>query len=259
MHSDSNLSGVPVYYLTGGAPINLQTNTGLADLANGHPYAHNGEQPWSWIQQEFTSHFTMTGNYPKAITETGYYTLPQSTNWGGVDEPAQAELILNDYFDAALQGASHTYVYQLLDDYTDAAGTNNDAHFGFFHLDNSPKIIAYAMRHLADVLPQDAPSPQVNVQASITGLPSGTGHVLALTASDGSIAVFFWDEVSVWNEANQTLQFFTPPPIQVQINGDYNVSYFTPANDTTFPLSPVNGAYNAYVTSYPTALIFRKK
>ena len=259
VHADTNFSGVPVYYLTGGAPINLQTNTGLADLANGHPYAHNGEQPYNWFTQEFSSHFTMTGSYPKAITETGYYTLPQSTDWGGVDEPAQAEMILNSYFDAALQGVAHTYVYQLLDPYPDTAGTNNDSHFGFFHLDNSPKIIAYAMRHLADVLPPDKPSAQTTVQATITGLPSGTGRTLALTASDGSIALFFWNEAPVWNEGSESLQLVTALPIQVKMSGSYNVSYFTPAADTTFPLTAVNGQYSAYVASYPTALIFKKK
>ncbi len=259
VHSDSNLQGIPVYYMTGAAPMNLSSTPGMADVANTHPYPHNGDQPFSWLNRDFPAYFTMTGNYPKAITETGYTELPQNTNPGGVDEPAQAELILNAYFDAALQGVSHTYMYQLLDAYPDPQGANSDDHFGFFNLDNSPKIIAYAMRHLADVFPQDKQSPQVNVQAAISGLPSGTGHALALTGSDGSIALFLWNEAPVWSQSAHTLQFVTPLPVQVQMSGSWNVSYFTPAEDTTYPLPQYNGGYLTYVSSYPTALIFKKK
>ncbi len=256
VHNDSNLNGVPVLYFTGGTPIDLGANPGLADYENTHPYPKNGVQPFSVLQQEFINNFTNPNDAPKQITETGYYTLPQSTNWGGVDEPAQAELIFNDYFDAALQGVAHTYVYQLLDAYADPNGTNNDDHFGFFNVDNSPKIVAYAMRHLADVLPPDKPSSPVNVQAAITGLPS-TGHALALTSSDGSIALFLWNEAPVWNEALESLQYVTPVPVQVQLNGKWNASFFTPAEDFTVPVLRNNNVYQTFVSSYPTALIFR--
>ncbi len=258
VHADSNLSGVPVLYFTGGSPIDLSANPGLADFENTHPYPKSGVQPFPVLQQEFVNTFTNPNSTPKVITETGYYTLPQSTNWGGVDEPAQAELIMNTYFDAAAQGVQRTFVYQLLDAYADPQGTNNDDHFGFFNLDNSPKIIALAMRHLADVLPADKASPQVAVQAAIQGLPS-TGHALALTASDGSIALFLWNEAPVWDEPSESLQFVTPIPVQVQLPGSWNASFFTPALDTTFPLSPNNGAYQTYVSSYPTAIFFRRK
>ncbi len=257
--SDSLFQNTPVLYLTGGAPINLQTNQGLADIANTHPYPHNGEQPSVWLPRDFASYFQMTGTYTKNITETGYYTLPQVTNWGGVDEPTQAELLLNDYFDAALQGVAHTYVYQLLDAYPDPQNNNMEYHFGFFHLDNSPKIIAYAMRHLADVLPADKPSAQQNVQANITGLPSGTGHALALTGSDGSIALFLWNEAPVWNESAESMLLVPPTPVQVQMNGSWNVSYFSPAGDSTVPVGQSSGSYQTYASTYPTALIFRKK
>ncbi len=258
VHSDSNLKGVPVYYMTGAAPINLQTNPGLADVANAHPYSYRGNQPLARIMSEFAADFTMTGNYPKAITEAGYATLPVPADRDGVDEMAQAELILNTYFDAALQGTSHTYIYQLLDPYPDATQDNSDKHYGFFHLDNSPKLIAYAMHFLADQIPADKPSAARTVQASITGLPSG-GHALALTTSDGSVALFLWNEVPVWNANNQSLVENNPVPVQVQMNGSWNVSYFTPAEDTTVPVQASNGRYTTYVQSYPTALLFKKK
>ncbi len=258
VHGDSLLQGVPVLYMTGAAPVNLQTQTGLADLANAHPYSYGGEQPFARIQSEFAADFTMPGNYPKAITEAGYATLPVPADPDGVDETAQAELILNTYFDAALQGATHTYIYQLLDPYPDATQNDSDKHFGFFHLDNSPKLIAYAMHNIASVIPVDRPSAPRTVQASITGLPS-TAHVLALTASEGSIALFIWNEVPVWNKSSQTSQWNNPMPVQVQMNGSWNVSYFTPASSSTAPVQENNGHYTTYVSAYPTALFFRKK
>jgi len=259
VHGNPHLNGVPVYYMTGAAPVDLQTQPGFADVANTHPYPYKGVQPFARLESDFNSYFTMTGNYPKAITETGYATIPNPSDPDGVDESAQAEMIMNTYFDAALQGVSHTYVYQLLDPYPDPQGKNSDDNFGFFHLDNSPKVIAYALQHLAKVLPADKASPQQTVQAQITGLPNGTGHALALTGSDGSIALFMWNEAPVWNQANQSLNWVTPVPVQVQMNGSWDVSYFTPAEDVTRPVSQVNGHYQTYVASYPNALIFRKK
>ncbi len=257
VHADPKLQGIPVLYFTGGAPIDLKTNPGLADFENTHPYPKNGVQPYPVMQQEFINTFIEPNSTPKVITETGYYTLPQSTNWGGVDEPAQAELILNSYFDAALQGITHTYVYQLLDPYADPQNDNNDDHFGFFHLDNSPKIVAVAMHQMAGVLPPDQPSSPVNVQAAITGLPS-TAHTLALTGSDGSITLFMWNEAPVWDEPSESLLWVTPVPVQVQLPGSWSASFFTPALASTFPMAATNGVYQTYVSSYPTAIIFKK-
>ena len=260
VHGDSNLQGVPVLYMTGAAPVNLSEQDGVADVANTHPYPYLGVQPFSRLASDFPAYFnSMPSNYPKAITETGYATLPNPHDPDGVDEPAQAEMILNTYFDAALEGMGRTYMYQLLDPYADPQGSNSDSNFGFFHLDNSPKIIAYAMRHLADVFPADKASAPQNVQASITGLPSGSGHVLALTASDGSIAFFIWNEASVWDQARQQLKWVTPTPVTIQMSGNWKVQYFTPAEDATFPVSATNGTYQTYASSYPTALIFKKQ
>ncbi len=258
VHSDSNLSNVPVLYMTGAAPVDLQSQSGLADVANTHPYPYGGVQPYARLQSDFNSYFKMTGSYARTITETGYATLPYSSDPDGVDEPAQAELTLNTYFDAALQGVSRAYVYQLLDPYPDQQHQNSDSNFGFFHLDGSPKILAWAMHHLAANFPADKPSAPQTVQAAIAGLPN-TAHVLALTGSDGSVAIFMWNEMSVWNKASQALQIVNNMPVKVQMNGSWNVSYFTPAMDVEVPATQQNGQYTTYLSSYPTALVFKKK
>ncbi len=259
VHADPLLKGIPVLYMTGAAPVNLQTQRGLADAANTHPYPYGGVQPFARLQSDFPVYFTNLGSTPRQITETGYSTLPVPNDSDGVNEPAQAEETLNIYFDAALQGVTRTYIYQLLDPYPDLQNTNGDNHFGFFHLDNSPKIAAWAMRSLAEVFPPDKPSARQTVQAAVSGLPQNTGHALALTGSDGSVALFLWNEAPVWNKSSQTLQMVAPVPVQVKMPGDWNVSYFTPSENGTHPVQAVNGAYTSYAASYPTALIFKRK
>jgi hypothetical protein len=263
VHTDPLLRGVPVLYMTGAAPVNLDTEPGLADIANTHPYPHRGEQPYSWLGRGFPLYFTMPGHYAKQITETGYYTLPASTDPGGVDADSQAMLILNAYFDAALEGNGHTYLYQLLDAYADPKQANSDDHYGLFALDGKPKPIARALHRMAQVLPPATPSSQQTVRAFIEGLPA-TAHTLALTASDGTVILFFWNEVPVWDPQTHTAIRQTAVKIHVTLPGSWSASSFSPLDDIfavpTPLLSPdADGAYEQSLTPYPVAVIFRKK
>ena len=108
------------------------------------------------------------------------------------------------------------------------------------------------------VCPADKTSAPVTVQAAITGLPS-TAHTLALTGSDGSIALFMWNEQPVWNQSSDNLIYVTPQYVQVQMPGSWNVSYFTPADTTPIADPEMQGEYYSVLASYPTALIFRKQ
>ena len=250
---------LPVYYLTGGQPVDLTTDQGLADAANTHPYPHNGEQPYAWLNRDFGTYFRNADRMPRVLTETGYYTLPQSSDWGGVDETAQAILLLNTYFDAALQGADRTFVYQLLDPYPDPQDKNSDDHFGFFRLDGSPKKSATAMHNLATFFPPDKPSAHRELHATVTGLPAGTGHALALTVSDGMFAVFLWNEAPVWNEATHSPLQVAPVPVQVHLDGTWAVQYFDPSSAALQNIPQQENSFQTLVQSWPTALLFRHK
>lgn len=257
VHSDSLLKNVPVLYMTGAAPLNVAQMSGLADVANTHPYPYGGVQPFSRLEQDFSSYFPgITANTPKQITETGYFTVPTAQD--GVDETAQAEMIGNIYFDAALEGNTRTFIYQLLDAYNDNTSDNN---YGFFNYDHSPKTIAVALHALHDQLPWDKTSAPRAVQAELKGLPAGTGKALALTSSDGSIYLFMWNELPVWNEASHTRIDNPMAPVYVTIPGQWNISYFTPATDMTFNnIQPASdGSVGVPVQTYPTAIIFHPK
>lgn len=259
VHGDPRLHAVPVYYMTGAAPVNLHASRGLADVANAHPYPHHGEQPYPWLNRDFASYFTMRKGDARVITETGYYTQPASREPGGVDDAAQAALVLNAYFDGALEGDRYTYMYQLLDAYPDPKSDNSDNHFGFFRLDGSPKPIATGLHNLAVALPPDGPSPQKSVHAEITPMPD-TAHALALTGSDGSIALFIWNEVPVWNGSTHSPITVAPVPVKVTLPGAWTVRYFAPTAETavTAP-EDAAGRFTGYLCTYPTALLFEPK
>ena len=249
----------PVLYMTGAAPINLHNQGGFANVANTHPYPYKGVQPFARLQSDFNSYFSSyTQSDPHQITETGYATIPNPSDPDGVDPLAQGELILNLYFDAALQGNTHTYLYQLLEAYPNYA-TSSDTAFGFFNYnDGSPKAIAQVLHNIAQILPPDKPSSQQTVQATITGLPS-TAHTLALTGSDGSVTIFMWNEQPVWNAASDGLLYVNPQYVQVKMPGSWNVSYFAPSSTTLTPDPEYQGAHWALLGGFPTALIFRKQ
>jgi hypothetical protein len=207
VHGDPLLAHVSVLYYTGGAPIDLANHRGLADAANTHPYPQNGDQPYFWLQRDYNNNFKMPRGpdgegYPWQITETGYYTLPSSRNWGGVDDATQAKLLLNLMFDARLEGAETTYIYQLLDPYpyNDPRGSGIDGHLGLFGYDGQPKPSATAIRNLFTFLSTAGTvrSPQ-SVHYSVSGLPA-TGHTLALTRADGSLVIALWNETPAWDE-----------------------------------------------------------
>src|SRR3954454_1166592 len=129
VHADQSLSAANVYYYTG---LDVAASiAGLADFANGHPYARNGLQPSASIESDFTQYFQMTPPYPKVITESGYFDVPAANN--GVDDATQAKNTLNLILDGFNQGVSITYIYQLLSAYPD---NSEDTQYGLFRIDN---------------------------------------------------------------------------------------------------------------------------
>jgi hypothetical protein len=259
VHSTPSLSSIPVLYFTGGSQASGASLEGGADYLNAHPYAQGGAQPYANVSEAFAAEFTDAGSYPEAITETGYSTAEQG-NWNGVDEPTQASLILNDLFDAALTGSTHTYLYQLLEAYPDYP-TNADTAFGIFHYaDESPKLAAITLHNLSISIPKDEVSLPKTVSGVLTGLPATTGKALALTGSDGSIYLALWDEQTIWNPSAQTSLNPNTSSISVSIDGNWAVSFFDPETGSSVPMSPStsNGAnlYIAPVTTHVTFLVF---
>ncbi|QHN05013.1 hypothetical protein FTO74_17865 [Granulicella sp. WH15] len=241
VHSEPMLRGVPVYYFTGGSPVDLAQSPGLADFANAHPYPHFGEQPSTWLAKEFRDYFEASETTPKVITETGYYTDPTSRDWGGVDAPTQAKLLVNTWFDAVQQGISRTFLYQLLDPYapTQPQGVGADAKLGLFYLDDTPKPAALAIARLTKLL-ADRPSRPQAIPMMLEGMPE-TGHSLVLTRADGSILVALWNEVSIWDTKSMKSLATQPVKVRLLVRGREALQLFDPVNDTRESFTKASG------------------
>jgi hypothetical protein len=265
VHADPLLANVPVLYYTGGVLIDLKTHTGLADAANTHPYPHSGEQPFKWLRGDYDKQFTMgtpqSPGFPWQITETGYYTLPSSHDWGGVDDATQAKMLLNLMFDATLQGVDATYLYQLLDPYpyTDPRGSGVDGHLGLFSYNGEPKPSATAIRNLFSFLSTagTVTTPQA-VRYSVTGLPP-TGHSLALTRNDGTLVIALWNEPPAWDA--QTGKPLHPKPVSVQVADQKTVpaqpgaTLEDPISGKQTSLTPNATGYTVQVPDSPVLLV----
>ena len=259
VHSTAHLNSVPVLYFTGGDQAAMSSLAGEADQLNAHPYAQAGQQPYTWLSGTYSASYSGTGFDLRAMTETGYSTA-ENGNYNGVDEPTQASLILNNLFDAALVGSTHTYLYQLLEAYPNYA-SNGDTGYGIFHYtDGSPKLAAIALHNLSVSVPEDEASPPRAVSGDITGLSPTTGKMLALTASDGSIYLALWNEQNIWNPDEQTRINPASTSVSVSLSGSWKVSRFDPESDQSVPISPFSGngnnVYSMDVTTHVSFLVF---
>ena len=152
------------------------------------------------------------------LTESGYYTAPQSTMWGGVNRDVQAKETLNLLLDAARYTVAATYVYELLDHVPQPAGNDREASFGLFEGDGRPKPAAVALHDMLTILqagipqvgipqagiPQPGTSarPPASLGYSVRNLPA-TGHSLLLAKGPDRFDLVIWNEARLWDEPRQ--------------------------------------------------------
>ncbi|MBV9561740.1 MAG: hypothetical protein JOY90_15020 [Bradyrhizobium sp.] len=229
--ADPALKAVPVIDLTGFDMVKDPKFThgsslaGLADVMNIHVYAQNGDQPERWIAPGKPSIYAaMKDDLPKAITEFGYATRPES-GWLviGVDERTQAKGILNGLLDAARAGFDVIYIYELLDEKADPENAELGFHFGLFTFDNRPKAAAKTIRNLTSLLAADdgggtravAGAQAVEVVVEAPGAKEPV-HSLALTKANGNPVAAVWREPPFWNRAEG--KPLEAPPLQVTVS-----------------------------------------
>jgi hypothetical protein len=248
-------STVPVLDFTG---LNVHPGTypGAFDQANIHPYPTQGTEPEATFKADIGENYS-TAPTAKAITEFGYRSNPDGGD--GVNEQAQADMDLNGLMDAAADGYSSVYYYELLDAY---AGD----YYGLFHNDDGgPKLIATYLHDLNLFLPNDVASTPKTVMATNSGLPS-TVRQLAITASNGDVYLITWDEAPSWNVKTQT---YTQEPLNgyyQQVTGTFSsVTISSPAYTGSYGLADnATGTYNglpyyaAIYTNTPVIMHFVK-
>ncbi|WEA27509.1 calcium-binding protein [Rhizobium binxianense] len=234
VNADPLLKDIPVLGLTG------YTVASASDYTTIHTYAKDGDQPYSWLSRESGVQRAADPGKPLAITETGYHTsLTADTNggWEGVNEAAQAKLLLNTLMDGAALGSKQTFLYELLDAYSDPQGTNQEKHFGLFHLDYSAKPAATAIHNLTEILADDgaqkASFSAGTLNYSIDGLPSSARSLLT-EKSDGSYQIIIWNEPDIWNQSTDTAIQAATTGVKVNLGTSFgSVKVFDPLTGST--------------------------
>jgi hypothetical protein len=254
VHADPKLAGVPVYDNTGLVQHNIATLKNF-DYANIHPYPQGGAPPLATFAEGWSENYV--GSTTGVITEFGYYTKQDGSN--GVDELSQAAYLADGIWDAALAGDYRVYPYELLDAYS------GNSYGLYSNNDYEPKLSAVWLANMHSVIPTDAVSAQRAVTVfegtGSAALPSSV-HQLALTASNGTIYVWTWDEQNIYNPKTLTSSPEGAKPFVISIPG-YTASYFTPEAHaavplpTTYLVSAGTYAQSTY-TNWPTCTIFTK-
>ena len=261
VHSDPALEGVAVDYFTGynagsvAVGPDPSTTAGLADFDTQHPYPNSGEAPAAWV-----STAQALGNEPTpgpfVYTETGYTTNATAT--GGVSQDVQAKYLLDLYFDAAQDGASKTYVYQLMDAYAPGSPQGDDG-YGLFNPDGTAKPSATAIHDLTTILFDSGSGSTTftpgTLDYSVSGLPS-SGNSMALANSDGTFDIAVWNEPQIWNSTTQTETTSGAIAVTVQLDNIYaSVSVYDPLTGTT-PIETLSdvGSVQLAVTDHPLVI-----
>ncbi|MBY3173509.1 calcium-binding protein [Rhizobium leguminosarum] len=234
VNADPLLKNIPVLGFTG------YTVASASDYTTIHTYAKDGDQPYSWLSREAGVQRAADPGKPLAITETGYHTsLTADSNggWEGVSEATQAKLLLNTLMDGAALGSKNTFIYELLDAYSDPQGANQEKHFGLFHLDYSAKPAATAIHNLTEILEDDGATKASfsagTVNYSIDGLPSSARSLLT-EKSDGSYQIIIWNEPDIWNQSSDTAIQAAATAVKVNLGASFgSVKVFDPLTGTT--------------------------
>jgi hypothetical protein len=214
---------VGLQYLTipSGAGTAMPDDTRFADYANIHVYPHNGRQNiasrGNRIQNELSAQYgtTWAAGYsgysgsqlvslPKVMTEFGYPTVGPGTDSNAVDQTVQANNMLNMIMDAASEGYSTMYAYELFDQ---PGLSGNEASFGLLTASGSPKLVAIAIHNLTSILAdRDATASTFapgSLSYSVSNLPS-TGKSMLLEKSNGAFDIAVWNEAPDWSSVTHS-------------------------------------------------------
>jgi hypothetical protein len=165
-----------------------------ADLGNAHIFFGSGNAPGDgdWIDHLRDLAKKITPGRNVVVTETGYYTSANENDPHAVSPAVQAKYLLATLFEEVRAGLGPIYVYELVDQQPDPAGTNPQLHFGLFNNNWQPKPAAGALRNLLQVMrgPAGTAPPQPTPQFTLQG-PDGLHHVL-FRRPDGAWLLALW-------------------------------------------------------------------
>jgi len=215
------------------------------DFGNMHSYP-DGETPEANLSSQLSSAALNSGSKPVMATETGYNTaVNSSSELKPVSEEAMATYIPRLFLEYFSRGVVRTYSYELLDESSEPAQTDPEAHFGLLRNDLSPKPAFDALRNTIDILSDPGASFSPEALEYTVGGDQTDLHQVLLQKQDGSFYLALWRAESVWDTAGHSSIQVPPTPVKLQFDRSVSSAQRYMPNVSAAPLDTVSGHGNS--------------
>lgn len=211
MRADAKLRRIPLAapaFGRPGSPLTAGDLTAHVDVGNSHPYMGGTrpeipEFPGQWsLQRHIDTLRAVSGAKPFLITETGYHTaMNQADRQRPVGPEPAAAYVLRTLLEQYRLGATRTYLYELVDQYPDPELSDQEANFGLFRNDWSPKPAAAAVRNLMAVLGDQRRALRgQSLPFAVTGGDADL-RTMAFARAGGGFTLVLWRPEPLWDHA----------------------------------------------------------
>jgi hypothetical protein len=208
--------------------------TGWMDLGNIHPYT-GGDSPNPFnVALNLQKAAAVSGSKSVFATEAGFHTalfMPAGANQPPVSEQAQAVYVLRTFLEHFAMGIRRTFVYELIDEAPDPAGTDAELHFGLLRNDYSPKPAFGALKNLLAILSRTKPASLRPIRVGVAGATSDLRQ-LTLQRLDGSYLVVLWRTARVWDRDGRRPLPVNPVRLTVSLPDASRVTLINPVAST---------------------------
>jgi hypothetical protein len=173
------------------------------DCGNVHPYS-GGDVPSADLGQNLGEVRLVSARKPVCATEAGYHNaLADHGDHPAVSEATAAAYVPRLYLDFFRAGVERTFLYELVDEWSDPGHDKRDSNFGLLRNDFSPKP---AYRSLRELMRLTSPTASVGrlspVRVAVDG-PSDLQWQLLQTAPK-RYSLVLWRDVRVWDQNRET-------------------------------------------------------
>lgn len=246
LKATSGLSGVKYVAAATANVSSIPSVQGTVDSTNWHVYGGGiGTQLSANLASAIKTAAASSPGSPVEITEAGVSSAASTqSTWGlSGDEFTQGVIDTNAVLDSFKDGASNTYLYNLMDN---AAAADQEDNFGLFNANGTAKAVATDIHNLTTILADTGANAKTFATTApsytITGMPS-TASEMVLQKSDGTNDLVMWNSgATLWNSTTNTEATVTATPVTVSLGGTHQtVSIYDPLVSS----SPIQTLTNA--------------
>lgn len=191
-----------------------------SDASNAHIYLPTGGAGDSRMETSLAKARNASQGDRLVITEIGHPSLKTEPGLG-VDQKAQAKMMLTELLLAFENGASETFIYELFDDPNGASRSTKEVHFGVFEKDGTPKMAAVALHNLMTILTfgDDGSSDGILPFNYSVDSASTTTHSMRMEKSGGVYDIVVWNDRPVFKDGTDSEIVNAPISTTVNFGG----------------------------------------